>query len=233
MNVAQQLDEDGYAIVRQALRQDEVAELRCEFDGLWHEHAGSVDQTKLLRSSPFIRLVEHPKLLTALRSVFGDQLQLLMYALRRHDGDDNLPERDWHRDFSFVCDRAVAVNALVYLDPTAETGPTVAVPGSHRWRCLPGGRFKTRDDEVPLPVDAGDIVLNDSTLWHSRGQNRSLQPRRVVILYFGYWWLKRYEADQVLPGQALENASPQRLQLLGLRMPGRDLHLYELAAEDG
>jgi ectoine hydroxylase-related dioxygenase (phytanoyl-CoA dioxygenase family) len=141
VSLAEDLDRDGYTLVRGALSPDEIGELRAAFDDVWKRHAGTVDQRQLLTSPPFLQLMEHPRLVDGLSSVFGDQLQLLMYALRHHDAGDALPERDWHRDFSFVCDRTIAVNAIVYLDPTHDTGPTVAVPGSHRWRHLPGGRF--------------------------------------------------------------------------------------------
>jgi len=51
--------------------------------------------------------------------------------------------------------------------------------------------------------------------------------RRGIYLYFGYWWLKRYEAETILPWQALAGASEQRLRLLGLKMPDRDIHQYD------
>ena len=42
-----------------------------------------------------------------------------------------------------------------------------------------------------------------------------------------FLWLKRYEFEQALPWQALEGASEQRLRLLGVKMPDRDLHMYD------
>ncbi|CAE6851395.1 phytanoyl-CoA dioxygenase family protein [Paraburkholderia domus] len=228
MTLSEQLERDGYALMPGAVPYDQVRRLRTAFDLLWKRHDRSVDQRQLLAVPEFIELIDHPRLLDELTTVFGDQLQLIMYALRNHDAGDDLRERDWHRDFSFVCDRVIAVNAILYLDDTADSGPTVAVPGSHRWRTPPAERFEPRSDEVPLPAKAGDILLNDATLWHSRSRNKTLSPRRLVLLYFGYWWLKRYEHDSPLPRQALESASARRLQLLGVRMPGRDLHLYEL-----
>ena len=59
------------------------------------------------------------------------------------------------------------------------------------------------------------------------GRNASAGLRRGIYLYYGYWWLKRYESERALPWQAFEGASEQRLRLLGVRMPGRDLHMYE------
>lgn len=223
------LDTDGYTLVPGLLGPLQVERLRMAFDEQWRQGDGHVDQTRLLSCPEFLALLEHPGILGRLETVFGEQLQLLMYALRRQEAADELPERDWHRDFSFVCDRTLAVNVIVYLDPTAGTGgPTVAVPGSHRWQHLPEHRFHPRDDEVALPAGAGDVLFNDATLWHSRGRNRSTSSRRLVILYFGYWWLKRYEWDRGLPWPALCGASERRLQLLGVRMPGRDLHLHHL-----
>ena len=46
-------------------------------------------------------------------------------------------------------------------------------------------------------------------------------------LYYGYWWLKRYQFDRPIPWPAFENASEQRLRLLGIKMPDRDLHMYD------
>ena len=43
-------------------------------------------------------------------------------------------------------------------------------------------------------------------------------------------WLRRFDIEgekHMLPWQALEDASEQRLQLLGLRMPGSSLHMYD------
>lgn len=231
MTLPEQLERDGYAFIREVIPHEQVCKLRVAFDSLWKRHDRSVDQRQLLAIPEFIELLDNSRILGELSAVFGDQLQLLMYALRNHDAGDDLRERDWHRDFSFVCDRTVAVNVILYLDDTTDVAPTLVVPGSHRWRSTPGDRFEPRRDEVPLPAMAGDVVLNDATLWHSRGRNATRSPRRLVLLYFGYWWLKRYEFDSALPWQVLESASARRLQLLGLRMPGRDLHLYELANE--
>lgn len=226
------LDDAGYLLLECVLDAELIRRLRDEFDVLWKRHNGSVDQRQLLASETFLELLEHPRLLAEVKAVFGAQMQLLMYALRQHDQADDLRERDWHRDFSFVCDRTIGLNAIVYLDDTMHTGPTLVVPGSHRWRDLPGGRYEPRADELELPARAGQVLVSDAALWHSRGRNCTSSPRRIVLLYFGYWWLKRYEHDSALPWRALMNASAQRLQLLGLRMPGRDLHLYELATEE-
>ena len=76
-------------------------------------------------------------------------------------------------------------------------------------------------------ADAGDALFINSAIWHSGSRNQTDGLRRGIYLYYGYWWMKRYEMDQTLPWQALEGATESRLQLLGLRMPDRDLHMYD------
>ena len=111
---------------------------------------------------------------------------------------------------------------------TPERGPTHVLPGSHRgWRQPPTGeeRQQPLEGEVAVIAEPGDAAFINSAIWHSGGINRSEGLRRGIYLYFGHWWLKRYEWQQEIPWQALENADEQRLQLLGLRQPG-DLHIY-------
>ena len=76
-------------------------------------------------------------------------------------------------------------------------------------------------------AEPGDAIFINSAVWHTGGRNEGDGLRRGIYLYYGYWWLKRYESDQALPWQALEGADAQRLTLLGVRNPGgADLHQY-------
>ena len=82
-----------------------------------------------------------------------------------------------------------------------------------------------------MECDAGDAVFINSAIWHTGGRNTGDGLRRGIYLYYGYWWLKRYESNVSLPWQALEGADATRLQLLGLKNPGGgDLHQYALPA---
>ena len=141
-----------------------------------------------------------------------------------------MPDRSWHRDFSFPGNRPLSINTILYLDDmTPERGPTSVVPGSHREEGWPpkDKRSSSIEGEVGVFADAGDAVFINSAIWHSGGCNRADGLRRGIYLYYGYWWLKRYEDDHERPWQAIENASEQRLQLLGHKMPGGDLDMYD------
>ena len=103
---------------------------------------------------------------------------------------------------------------LLRQGPRGEAHP----PSDRTHEHLPG--------EVEVTAAAGDVVFINGAVWHSGGANRSGGLRRGIFLYFGHWWMKRYEAETELPWQIFENASSLRLQLLGIRMPDRDLHMY-------
>jgi ectoine hydroxylase-related dioxygenase (phytanoyl-CoA dioxygenase family) len=139
-------------------------------------------------------------------------------------------ERSWHRDFTFPGDRPLAINTILYLDDmTEERGPTRIVPGTHIGeQYVPEGKaHEPLPGEVACYGNAGEACFINASIWHTGGRNNSDGMRRGIFLYYGYWWLKRYNEDMDLPWQALQNASEQRLQLLGVKMPDRDLHIYE------
>lgn len=222
----QSFAKDGFHLIRAALSEPELDRLRAEFDALFDAHPSGVDQTILLTSPTFIELLHHDRIQRYAREVYGEQLQLLMYALRRgHPGRGG--DRNWHRDFDFVTDRLIAMNMIVYLDPMpAADGATVVLPGSHRQRVSPvANPSDIVAGEIPVPAEPGDVLLNWSTLVHSGTPRNSGTPRRLVLLYFGPWWLKRYEHDRPVPWQGIVDAPQERLTLLGLRPPGRDLHV--------
>ena len=220
---------NGYVHVPGVLTRDELTHVQSEFDRVW-ELPGQSNQTKLLQHRTFIDLIQHPEILDRQSALFGNQLQLLQYDfLRQGPRNETFPTRAWHRDFVFPGDTPLSVNTILYLDDMPEErGPTYVVPGTHRGASLPprGMLNEPLPGEVAALARAGDAVFINSAIWHSGGRNRSDGPRRGIYLYYGYWWLKRYEGAVSLPWQALEDADEQRLKLLGIKMPG-DLHQYD------
>ncbi len=225
--------EKGYLHVSGVLSSEELARCKSEFDRVWEQEKGPpVNQHQLLKHPFFLALIEHPKILEVHQTFFGGQMQLLQYDLLRQGPHASFPKRAWHRDFSFPGDRPVSINSILYLDPmTEERGPTYVVPGTHRGEAGPP---KGREGE-PLPgevaglANAGDVIFINSAIWHSGSANQTDGLRRGIYLYYGYWWLKRYNAEQSLPWQALQDAGEQRLRLLGVKMPQGDLHMYDPA----
>jgi len=222
--------DQGYLHVPEVLTGAHLRQVQAEFDRVW-DLPGQSNQAKLLQHRTFIELIEHPAILCRHRAIFGDQVQLLQYdLLRQGPRSETFPTRAWHRDFVFPGDRPLSINTILYLDEmTEERGPTYVVPGTHRGEALPpqGMTHEPLPGEVAAFAQAGDAVFINSAVWHSGARNGSVGARRGVYLYYGYWWLKRYESSVSLPWQALEGASDRRLELLGVKMPAGDIHQYD------
>jgi ectoine hydroxylase-related dioxygenase (phytanoyl-CoA dioxygenase family) len=224
---------EGYLKVEGVLQGDHLAQIQRAFDHAWETEGNKhVNQHGLLKYQEFIDLIEHPPILDRHRAMFGNQTQLLQYDLLRQGPHSDFPERRWHRDLNFPGDNPVAINTILFIDDIgAATGPTRVIPRSQMGTAIPNPdqRGRALEGEVAVECPAGTAIFINASIWHTGARNASDGLRRGIYLYFGYWWLKRYESTQALPWQALEGASEQRLRLLGVKMPDRDLHMYDPA----
>jgi ectoine hydroxylase-related dioxygenase (phytanoyl-CoA dioxygenase family) len=219
--------EKGYLRVEEILTGEHLERIREEFERVWEAEGGRrISMNVLLKYPAFLELIEHPPVLDRLRAILGDSVQLLQYDLQRQGPQSRAAERYWHRDFRFPGERPLAINTILFMDDiTLEKGPTRVVPGSHRGEALPP-REKIGEPlagEVAIPCPAGGAIFINSAIWHTGGRNTSDSFRRSIYLYYGYWWLKRFDGMEGgvhdPPWQAFVGASAQRLQLLGVRMP--------------
>ena len=222
----------GYVHVPGILTPDELERTRAEFDRVYKEESPPpINQHKLLKHAYWLAFIEHPLIIERLRALFGRQLQLLQLDLAQQGPRSDHGERGWHRDFSMRGEVPLSCNVIVYLDDmTEQRGPTRVVPGSQCGTAMPPrGEAANRplEGEVAVYAGAGDALFINSAIWHSGGRNNTDGLRRGIFAYYGYWWLKRYETQQSLPWQAFENASELRLRLLGVKMPGRDIHMFD------
>lgn len=223
--------EHGYLCVPGILAGAHLAAIQQAFEEVWEaEKAPPCSQHELLKYRPFIDLIDYPPILDRHRAIFGQQVQLLQYDLLRQGPRSQFPERRWHRDFAFPGDRPLAINTILFIDDIGpEQGPTRVVPQTHRGEAQPPAARLTAplEGEVAVPCQAGSAIFINAAIWHTGARNDSEGLRRGIYLYYGYWWLKRYASERALPWQALEGASEQRLRLLGVKMPDRDLHMYD------
>ena len=123
---------------------------------------------------------------------------------------EHQPPLFWHQDGilwddpTSYTDQPVQVFLMYYLvDTSRQNGCLRVIPGSHRHRHrhrlheLPPAHgeemkqvgeahpaLQPDDDEVDVPVQAGDLVIGDARLLHSAHPNRSTQRRTVITLWF-------------------------------------------------
>ncbi len=146
----------------------------------------------------------------------------------------------WHSDiyYDFETTAPTELFLLQYLDDTTpENGCLRIVPGSHR-RPRPDEQLRSKrlEDEVDLPMRAGDLLVGDRRLWHATHPNKSdtwrrgltvamapsfatlpeeIQARIVAHQGFKGWWPKQagtldLRLEAILPTYA-GNAEPIKL----------------------
>ncbi len=235
------LAEVGYVVLADLVDPASLAAMRATFDEAWADgETGITERLRLLGYPAFREYVDQESLQAVPRSIFGGHLQLLdcwltyqppasRWRTRKYTAGT---ERDWHRDFTFVGadpGRPLIVNMLLFLHDSEQAGPTVVLPGSHRQRSAVMSEHSTdpHPDEVEVALRAGDVLLFNSHLVHSRGRNLSRAPRRAVAMMWGYWFVKPVDMHLPLCPGALEGASEDRLRLLGVEPPTVDLYLFE------
>lgn len=203
-------DQAGYFVLRNALQPHEVADLKSwitELDvGRRAELApGEVPKAKiydLYRRNPdaMRTLITNSSLVASLTRLLGPNV---VFVTNRHNqasvntSQMTSTEARLHRDI--LQHTRGLVTAAVYLDrSTVENGATRIVPGSHRLANVGvtqpdgGGTWMDEhdvyaglhDQAVPVPLEAGDILLFNAMCFHSVGRNTTDESRTSIILGF-------------------------------------------------
>lgn len=150
------------------------------------------------RDPIFLQTLTSPIILDPLVSLLGENIELVRN--RHNSASLNLRgtfSRRFHRDVIHWSRPIITV--IVYLeDATVENGCTELIPGS---QFLPfvgttgdgtGGTWMDEhpiydgllEQALPVPVDAGGILMFDSLVFHSTGENRTDGSRMCIIMGF-------------------------------------------------
>jgi ectoine hydroxylase-related dioxygenase (phytanoyl-CoA dioxygenase family) len=239
---------DGFLVVPEALSRGDVAHVRSELAaaaegaaGYGYEHqtsdlllaGGSLRAvTNPLAAAPVVLDVAlHPGFFPKLNDALGGSARLLSNEYFVTPAGSK-PRLGWHRDatetnFPTIAlgSSLVLLNCLVLLsDVAADNGPTLGVPGSHRWgpeRTLDG--FVGHPDPGALPGHvelcgpAGTAVFFNARLFHAQSENRSTKERHALVFVYGHRWMRAFPGFEPTVEQAEAlGGNPIRDQLLGL-----------------
>ena len=193
--------EHGFVIIEGLLSPDELQAIRGAVTPLLRESGrNDFEGTKtqrvyavLAKTRALDRLVDHPRILALLDSLFRpnyllSQLQVInilpgetAQALHADDGFYPLPRP-----------RPPLGAATVWAidDFTEANGATSLVPGSHHWG---DDRVPTPEDARPALMPAGSVVFYPGTFWHGGGANRSESARLAVTCQYCEPWLRTQE----------------------------------------
>ncbi len=172
-----------------------------------YEHSPASETIRVIEpvhelASDFDALIDDPRLVAPMRQLVGsDALALWTDKLnlkRPREGS----AFGWHQDSPYWvhdCDHVDQLpNVMVTFDDASEdNGCFRVIRGSHLQGCLPGtadgsqlggfytdpGRFDEAD-QVPMEAPAGSAIFFDPHTVHGSMPNRSVLPRRAIIITY-------------------------------------------------
>jgi ectoine hydroxylase-related dioxygenase (phytanoyl-CoA dioxygenase family) len=141
----------------------------------------------------FARAVAQPRLVEVLTEVIGPNVQLHHTKMLVKPPEKGAPF-PMHQDYPYFPHARHSVTAAsVHLDDsTEENGCLCVVPGSHQLGPIADiGDSKELDaaeypleQGLPLPAQAGDVVVFNYLTIHGSGVNRSDRPRRNILFQY-------------------------------------------------
>ena len=186
-----QLHQDGYALLRQAIPSEWLADLRAVFDAgvrpsdQWPVPRGMDWRYSMLDDDSTIQAVcRLPRLLAVAGELIGERFFLSQVEGREPLADGG--HQQLHRDLSAQRPGDIAIALAFFDDYGPENGATRIVRGSHRPEPgAPPFDFNDESRAVQLSGSAGDILVFDVDLVHAGSLNViGARRRSILISYF-------------------------------------------------
>jgi ectoine hydroxylase-related dioxygenase (phytanoyl-CoA dioxygenase family) len=229
----QSFDRLGFFVIKGAIPSEKVAEIREKLYGVYEtqlNEVGGAHNLKKINDDNIARalfaydpvflkeILNNPKTLPYL-----DVLLDKNYTLYSQVGVFSRPQSElyqvaWHREIQYqhyTTSRPLAVQTLFILNEFNETtGGTLFLPGSHLFEKFPCDEFVLKNQIQPI-LEAGDVVVMNSMLYHRAGINRSNMDRVLITNTFVRPILaSEFNYTAMIDPQTL---SQQEAQMLGFR----------------
>jgi len=203
------LESDGYLSLGQLLSNEQVHAVNDKIDELIDvegENAGSeLFESKYIRhpkeegtdrladlvnkGSIFDMFYTHPRVLTAITAVLGEDFKLSSLNYRAAKPGQGLQKL--HVDYgNAVAEDGYKVCNTIWLldDFTENNGATRIVPGTHKSKILPQDALEDPNqphpDEIKIIAPAGSVFIFNSHVWHGGTTNHTDKYRRSIHSYF-------------------------------------------------
>lgn len=193
--------EQGFVVLPGYLSETDLAHFRLRFQQWYPDRRGDFETTALNEAGDAHHLEVHHELhdwfQPRLASTFVDQEIRHAYTMckRAWAGEADRSTVLLHQDWTYVDEPRVR-GALMWcplVDVTEENGWLQVVPGSHVVTDRPRGtgelpwaladvEERLRRHLVPVPVQAGDVIVYDGALVHASPANRTAVDRPVLGL---------------------------------------------------
>lgn len=202
--------DDGFIVMKNIFTSAEIETLRAaesspeiqtvlQEKGIEHQTVHLLELTK--RHPAFLHLARDPRIVGAIRSLLGEDIQLQHSKLATKSVTKGTGEFGWHQDITFYPHTNTSLlSVFVYLDDaTPENGCMSMLRGSHRLGPLnhldAEGQFdgscrepqhwqNDPENVVPVTPRAGSISIHHCLTLHGSPANISGQPRRGVVFSY-------------------------------------------------
>jgi Phytanoyl-CoA dioxygenase (PhyH) len=241
-DAATRLRSDGFLAMPGVLHPDAVERLAAALDRVYEEEvarggtrAGAPMHLlgEIGRDDLFLELVDHPLVFPVICGELGWNIHLYHCHL------DLTPPRTeprrryvwgWHQDggrqnLDLDSDPRprMSLKVAFWLSDLSEPGRgnMLVVPGSHGSNTLPRPErpelgFDPPAGAEPVLASAGDALVFDRRLWHSRSDNLSDHTRRAIFLAYTFRWVRPRDELGIDPSSERFRALTRvRRQLLG------------------
>jgi ectoine hydroxylase-related dioxygenase (phytanoyl-CoA dioxygenase family) len=228
----EQLDSDGYTIIRGAADRALISAIAMElspifaatpfcagdFYGPRTKRVGRLlTRSTLVRDLIMNRLVGN--LAQATLGDWCDTLQLnLAQAIEIHRGALlQFPHRDQAMWGGEIGRMEYLINVIWPLTPfRGDTGATIIWPHSHGIAAMSG--TPPEMNAVDAVADPGDAIVFLGSTLHGAGSNRTPVPRQAVVISYCLGWLKPYENPWLsYPPAIARHFPPELADLIGYR----------------
>ncbi len=226
-----QWEKDGYLVLENAMRGEQLARLQSTFERCcnevkadWLKGVAEGSQpasyfdipNALERDDIFIDIVDHLSWYGLLMAFADDDLIFLAPQVRTVPLSP-ISYVGWHPDVPHT--RPLHMKVQIYLDDVSEDGGAFAyVPGSHQpdaGPCPKYQRLENMPGHVVIPGNAGTAILFNSYGWHTSMENQTNDPRKSIILIYEKWSEGQFKEERFASVADRMN-TPERRRLFSL-----------------
>lgn len=231
----------GYCVMPNVIGDDLVAGARTRLSELLAEderrfgrdyliQVGEWGRTRLVanRGHVFIELLELAPVHALLEHILND------YRVLYYNGTSLFPQQTrtlnpggkWHADLRLCTGTPEWLNVLYLLeDFTLDNGATFVIPGSQQrpfpTKIDPDLHAVLEAHKIQVVAPAGSVVVFDSTLWHSAGDNMTDKPRLMIAGVVGKApqtvnYRPQFDHARALDAGVVAELSPLVRRILGL-----------------
>tara|TARA_E500000331_G_scaffold357355_1_gene418796 strand:+ start:3422 stop:4261 length:840 start_codon:yes stop_codon:yes gene_type:complete len=198
---ARELEVEGCTVVRNALTQDEVAQLHDAVTGVFDDwepdnrNGTGRERNRMFRYEMLNRnkvcraSIAHPAILSVIEPLLGDNCHVIANTAWRNPPKPNDPAQGWHIDAGphiplsedtewpeHIPHPVFAIGVHVFLqDCTEDDGPTGVIPGSHL-----SGRFPPQDR-----------AMDPELTWRDRGVRKMTAKAGDISFFVSDAWHRR------------------------------------------